>query len=56
MDLETYSMSAKDSALEYREGPAGFSQVERQTDYGTDCPKYNLKRRNECKEGKSVFS
>lgn len=56
MDLVIYSMSAMDSALEYREGPAGFSQVECQAVYSTDCPKYNLKRRNECKEGKSVFS
>ena len=49
-------MSAMDSALGYRDSDDGFGHVVPQAGYGTGCPKYNLKRRNKCKEGKLVFS
>jgi len=49
-------MSAMDSALGCRNSQAGISHVGSQAGYGTQCPKYNLKRRNKSKEGKTVFS
>lgn len=56
MGLVTYIMSAMDSALGYEDSQGGFSHVGPWADCGTGCPKYNLKRRNKCKEGKLVFS
>lgn len=54
--LVTYNRSAIDFVLAYRDSQDGFSHVGPQVGYGKGCLKYNLMRRNKCKEGKLVFS